>query len=1121
MVEKVTSTYTVNKNNKGVPLSKLFVKVNNKNTTGGKDEYISLDKLRIHRSHGEDSAVSSLEQFEEELKKSGNGDLIYNGYRLNSDKNVYKETVHLPKTFVSDYVEVKDEQIPYGLKRVHNVEKANSTIVGGANPYVLVKLAGQDKYTLVDGKKLKYYSNGVEQTLEGKDLNVFNLPEDISLFTEDNKRVESVYAGTTFSIIEKAVATEQAKDNELSFSTFELDENGEPTLDKDGKYKKVTESVEPVYSEHEFVKVGETPYIQATNYQASMDENGDFVRVSLKGSGEKTLVNIDELYLKGVNGERSENKLPTDYKESQKSVGKSVFVKLPNGTFAETEPLRAQEILVRYTKQETLAETTKEEDILTDNSYLRLQNNGKYVKEQDVIKPIFFNFVEETADYDKLLVIYQKEGKDLSVIVPKDTFKNSPTVNYDGVTLNAKDAYHVVRSTEKDSSAIQTSSMGRNFESALITHKFDRVRGKVSTEIVEGLNVEEQIKAILELYKKGEYEIDNFMDENGNLVVLDKEKKRFIKTDKVLLRDYLGETNPYKYLKDNKITIENGQVKGGPKYDAKKGIKGDFKKCSKAYITFFTLTFSFPGLLLFAASPALFGVLAGAAALTALIIPFKNLIQKWRINKNYKYKDRTEKNRKHWTKDFEKEFQKMYEQGLDESNMRELKFLTKRIKKLSKQVKKDPSKQADLDRYTKLLELKNNPPKGTELDDKRLNDKERFLTKFALLENRMLALHTSKYISEFSLKDGKAQINAGNAAQMTTFLNELKKYDDQIKSLEKYVKSHKDKQTEAYLASLKASREGMVQHYVSRGVITPKSKQLEKLQQKANRFKGFMLAKFYGEELKDENGKSLLTTEKIILNNLFMENGNFKLPRRLHLTEEEKKALKQLKQSAKSKDIKKSTEDCLKKCGFFGRKSSNKKTLDDMMYKSSVVTASKTPGVKKPASTKSKTREVDFAKQQQQEKEKEIRELLEKYTNALNDKKTSSSDLEKMQQKLIENDVIVKGLTKSTAKKNEVARQFYLSELQKIKKVVNKMKKIEPQSRTKSNPNPSYDFSSVGEIQNIVKYLNSEHVKNVLRFVKGNLSNYKTEIGSNYTDIINFIQTHSKGFSSDLRDYTM
>lgn len=787
-------------------------------------QYIAIDDLRIAVNDTTSKKVTSVKELRlaiEEGKlyqKQGEVDLgrPIKVTRDNIDAKVYKKSVEMPQEYItSTYQPTEGEitNISEGFKRVLEVKHYK----GFTGKYVYCKLTGDDEMHFYHLSEIGYVENGKFVSLEslGKSIELEALAEKKLFNQKENKLVESIYTDATceFGAIVKRDdqdLVESIDEDNLTKNTFQYDKNG--------KVKIVEQQIGSHYTEQVYRKVDDDAVIDTYNYKAS--QHGDYIKVTYDGYNVQTLVKIETLHYVDEFGNRGPQIKVDDLQSDRRFslVGKSVYIvtKDEDGTETEikTKPLTLDELACNYSRLQYMQETTEDTDILADDAYLKLAD-GRYIKEQAIAHPLCYDFVSnETAidDFDAYYVeVDSAEGEKKGVVVSKNAFDKSLSFIQDGVKYEFEHAYKIKRTTKamKDCDVIQTTKAGETIEKcvALADPRYEYKSLVIERKsVAENEEIVVQAQADFEkLYKVGKYTLENtVLDDEGNWVELDN-KKRYLKTDHIVLPDYTHDSPEYKFFEDNECTFDGKTLKHGKAFSAKKANKKEFKELREISKNLIKFAFSGAGIIFF---PVSIAILIGLP-IVALSIPIKNAIRERRYNDNkHQFKNKIVNQRKAVTKEIIKSFELVYEETIT--------------------AEKDPKKTLH---------------------------EANLLSKFEEIEQMIYSLSESKLFSDFRMVEGKGTVNETNAQLYSKYRSEMKALEKEIKSLEK--KAKKDKTLVAELKLKKAQQLEMVKSYVSQGVIEPEDKNMRELLERSNILKGYLIKRFFRGELSEQEKKAL------------------------------------------------------------------------------------------------------------------------------------------------------------------------------------------------------------------------------------------------------------------------
>ena len=275
---------------------------------------------------------------------------------------------------------------------------------------------------------------------------------------------------------------------------------------------------------------------------------------------------------------------------------------------------------------------TDANEIMKDGTYLRIKD-GRYVEENKTVRPNCYEFVGfYDTDFDAYFVLFEPTSEFKGIIVDKDVFKTSSSISIQGKELKLNNAIKIKLTSKPmmECDLIQTSSNNQMIESAellnypklkedgtidyIYTGYFEKIEKDQDekTEIIKQTNAE-----FVEKYKNGQYVIDKVVDDEGNLVELDQQKKRYSLSTIKTIPDPANDLQQYKYFgKDNLIyDARTGRFTGGPKYNTKAAIGREIGKGLKNLFIATASLFSLGGVFALAIAPvAVLGVFAGLVA---------------------------------------------------------------------------------------------------------------------------------------------------------------------------------------------------------------------------------------------------------------------------------------------------------------------------------------------------------------------------------------------------------------------------------------------------------------------------------------------------------------------------
>ena len=527
------------------------------------------------------------------------------------------------------------------------------------------------------------------------------------------------------------------------------------------------------------------------------------------------MIDIGAAYYLNPNGTLGKAVDPAEFRGDDRfrHIGKKLAVKLRGENGEEviriTEPLTLDQVASVFERLKCMNETTSEQDILADNTYVRLAD-GRYMKEKAVAKPICYDFVTDPgAEFDAYFVEVGATPGEKTVIVSKAEFdkQKSVTWQHGSITIDKRRAYKVARTTKemKYADVVQISKQNKGVEECVSLADPSYVDGRVVLDRLD--NVDEQCDYCQDVfetrYKKGQYKIDKVLDENGKWVNVDSRGKRYKFEDHVSMHDYSNDRSEYAYFKDCKYEYDGKRLVGGKPYDVKKGIKGDMKKLRANATKLLTFAFSGAGIIFFPVTAAIFVYLPARA----IYIPIKHWAHKMKFDRtSAKYQGKLGIQRKQIKKDIEKELEFLYENTVKASN------------------------------------------------ENRLN-KNNMLDRFESVEQMIYSLAETKFLADFRMVKGKGRVTESNAELFSKYRADMTALEKEIKKLERAVK--RDPSLAPELQAKQRLHAEKIKSYISQGVIEPKDPKFRDLLNRSNIMKGYLLERFYGEELSEQQKSEL------------------------------------------------------------------------------------------------------------------------------------------------------------------------------------------------------------------------------------------------------------------------
>ena len=800
-------------------LNNLFLLVND----NGVQKYVEIKNLAIldGKSMIEIKTVDELKKAIKENRiytKKANGakdkQVAVSGLDFYQPDKKTAESKIGSSYFISTTIQ-GDYSVPVGFERVVRIKKDKEKEV--VRTKVLTQSLEKGEYLLVtleNGTK-KYLSRDEIISSKGNTLGSSKLSllkkrleekevEDLN----KNKIVEidltKAYIFENFTYKDPQTKEEKPYREEvvgLEHRTLSINDGENP------KYN--VETVDALYTHQRYLKDDDKPIIRVTNYETSNNESGEYVKVAFAGDSTETMLSKQELFLDSALTKPVRN-------FNDKLVGKVLYAKSDdeNTNFKVTQPLSVVQASYTYSKKKYLQETEKSEDVCAPGTYLKLET-GKYVKEAESVRPICYDYAKygETPEAYLAKVVDSDKGH-ISIIIPVDAFKKnskSEKFKYAGYTISNKDIFGLKKSSKRmvDCDVIQTSTEQDDYQNCKVLRiagMFDGTTHERETIDVE--NIEEIVgitkEEFLRDYKDGKYIINQVLNEKGQYETFIR-GKRYVFKDHMDLPDYSNGYGEYAYVKAN------------GKYDTKKGIKAAFKTWGKKAgpAALFAYGIGWP---FFAVSPALACIVAGAFAVSALMVPISQFIKAHKENKkNRVAKDKTKCASKINKLDILKELQSEY---------------NKAVKKGKK--------------FTQEDEL-------------------RFIERMENLEKQSMQLAGGMTIADFKIKNGKmSTVDSSNVGEFKKYQAEMYKEEQELSKLLDDMKKGKITR-ETYNGKYNEHQEHLY-NYVSKGIFVPKDEKYQAILDAIRTTKGFVVAKFGNHDStsdKDKNIKSKLQKKEL------------------------------------------------------------------------------------------------------------------------------------------------------------------------------------------------------------------------------------------------------------------
>lgn len=445
--------------------------------------------------------------------------------------------------------------------------------------------------------------------------------------------------------------------------SIELDANGQPVINGDGTVKATAKTIDArttvgtkSYVEKTIAdeaKPGATKTVSmAETKKYVYDENGEYVRVRLAGNlGERIVKCVDLKKLDGTDISTDTDGNVTT-KPTDLTIGQSVLVDI-DGTTYRTEPLTAEQVGMSFSVEMHYEPSTSKDDVLAENTHLKLKNDGNYVSEREVARPKYYKEAASGATPDAYLVTIGTGADVKQFIVDVDKLK--PGFKIDGVVILDSMLKPLTRVEQySECTVVQTS----NNEEDKGIHSC-KVFADTKTRNAEKQTIDAEFEAA---YRAGEYQLDKVYV-NGVLKDLDPAGRRYIHTESTLHDNYASEKAEYKALKPKPFYYEideNGNLsglKGGPQYSWRKGVGADVGAVAKLAGTGLLYSMSGAGILIALAAPLLVGAAAAAAVASPIAIMAKHGVRKWQNSWKHtskKYEQFDEYNIEKWKQELVK-----------------------------------------------------------------------------------------------------------------------------------------------------------------------------------------------------------------------------------------------------------------------------------------------------------------------------------------------------------------------------------------------------------------------------------------------------------------------------------
>ncbi len=801
-------------------------------------DFYLLKDLTIYSDDG-NKHIQSLKQFlnaiknkkyldnkdathiQDKITKDASGNIIFYSQKFNFE---------VSGSLISDKFSPEDDKssIAPGLKRALKYEQAAD------GQYVYVQLKGLDAPELVPIKEIGYYVGSkfttcktLEDVKNNTDKNLFlsgkyNNATVSGVYLEAYKFTEIIKGADGKPLVESYLTTEKKKlDLVLKNGTIATEE------------KSLAD-----YNVASYVKTGDKSSVAVKSYMVNTTEKGgSFVRLKLQDESKEIMVPIVSLRKVDKAGKPLEEGIK--FKDLSKYIGQEIAVSMQDGKSVKTNALTPEQAYVSYDLTMHKQQTTDKADVLKDNTHLLLAN-GQFVKEKEAVKPISYEFVNDSDDdFDVYIVTVKSSSGEREVVVDKSLFltrqKADIILNKEVVSVSEENSIKAKRCAYAQADAVQTTSKGARAEQCtLLADKKSRVKKK-KAEREELLN--SLLDEFLAKYKNGDYALDKYVDVENELKELAKsrpEQCRYVVQDFISQPDYGNKLNEYAFLKSTTLSWNGNKLVGGPQYNAMKAYTKDITTIAKVFLHVLVFSVGWGGILSAAISPFIvIGMLSAVAGAIPAMAIFRAIKNAWIERKNhaFKYKDKLAEQRKGVKKEIFEELKQIIADTADNEN-------------LTTAVKKDDKTAAD----QKLIE----------------QCKAKFLNKFDELEARAATLSATDTMSEFRMVDGQGKVDDTNAHLFYQYHVEMEELEKRVKYLEK----RKGKLTDEEKIELENSSQELERRKkndVVVGPTVPEDSEYKKITELLAQVKGTILAKYFGETPTNNAEAELTDEQKAVL----------------------------------------------------------------------------------------------------------------------------------------------------------------------------------------------------------------------------------------------------------------
>lgn len=629
MITKIlNSSFVDYDGKKKIPFDKLFVNI----YVGDQTQYVPLSELYV-KDGDKSRKVNSYKDF---VKHYKNNQEVFNSetcmQKINhnlEEISVKHEGVEVPKNYDSTSINpTVGKEVPHGLKRNLSVQEAPSS---SNEFYYLAVINGKDEF--INADEIYFWEGSTRKYITDPGVDVNKL-KNVTLKTQKLGNIPQIYTEKKY-VFPKVNAKEDidvAKQERITYS-----------VESDGSIKTTTEKIDKYFSEQKFITVKETirrgkktkevdvSRIEARNFE--LNQKGEYVKLRFDGYSKMVKVSdvVDE---EGKPIEKISN-----------MHGKSVYIKGENDKLIKTQPLTYEESQLLYNSRKLFY---KEKTPPNENTYLRLQN-GKYVKELENVQPISYKLATNKKDFDAYLVKkIDADGQESFVIVGKDYFKTTGNRG----ELKEENATKIQRCdfNSKDCCVVQTSSRKNEVESCKVVRKIDNFAESASEK-----EKDYALESFNTAYKQGAYDIDDVYI-NGKKEEIDV-NKRFGLYDNTCVADPADNLLQYRGLQTKNLSVKNGKMVHGSKFNIGKGIKESYMVWGQALAYGYGI-----GAIAGFFAPAAFAVYSIGMAVALPAIPVVNVV--YGLYKNVfktKFKNKQKHDRKNTAKECQKELENLYE----------------------------------------------------------------------------------------------------------------------------------------------------------------------------------------------------------------------------------------------------------------------------------------------------------------------------------------------------------------------------------------------------------------------------------------------------------------------------